>query len=477
MRLSAPRTFALLFGLVVLGGACERPPPRPHVFLLMVDTLRADRLEGDGAVAPLAPFLDGLRRRGTSFRRAYSQTSWTSPAIASLFTSRYPSQHGVTGFRSVLGVGEVTLAESLRAHGYRAAAFSANPLISATAGFAQGFDHFQTPGRTSPDMPKQEKLRAAQIHRWLLGWLDGEGAADRPLFVYLHYMEPHTPYAPDRALLGQIQKRRGRTPDDHRVLTELFFGKRDWNRLNSREIDLIRDVYDAEVASLDRELERLFAELGRRGLLDDAVVIVTADHGEEFLEHGRFGHGRTLFEEVLRVPMLVVQPGQDEEHRSDATVSLIDVGPTLLELLSLPTPLSFEGISFAGDLDGPLAPSGLRDALRAVGRRLRGHQPTAVGELLRVPGASGEAEPHHRQSVVRGGDKLIRWSDGRNQTYDLLSDPGEVHPGELDAARAGGLTRVLDETVPGATPSGEPAREIDPAMRERLRVLGYEGDH
>jgi hypothetical protein len=192
-----------LLGLALALGCGPGPPP--NIVLIVVDTLRADRLGDYGGTRNLTPTIDALAERGTVFQRAYAQTSWTSPSVASLMTSRYPLQHGVLVFNSVLPPSEVTLAELLQEEGYATGGFSANAALSAERGYAQGFDEYASFTRDAEPGPVLGRYaRADQVNASVLEWVDGLAEA-RPLFLYIQYMEPHIPYFPSSSAVEQLR--------------------------------------------------------------------------------------------------------------------------------------------------------------------------------------------------------------------------------------------------------------------------------
>jgi arylsulfatase A-like enzyme len=439
--------------LAALG--CGAPQPPPNLLLVVIDTLRADRLGAYGGTRGLTPFLDGLAASGVVFENAYAASSWTSPSIASLFTSRHPIQHGVVGFESVLGDGEATLAESLRELGFASGGFSANFRISEQLGYGQGFDvwraYLEAPGVPGPKVP------ARFVREQALAWLGGvwQRETPRPVFLYAHFMEPHSPYQPPEP------ERRRFAPDATRAQADaanaLLVGLR-FGDLSDPQVALLRTLYDGEVAALDAELRRLFEALRASGFLERAIVVVAADHGEEFREHGMLLHGITLFEPGVRVPLLLLGPGLEAGRRIAQPVSLLDVAPTVLALLGAEPQQRYEGRSLLPLLRGTAAEAGAADIL-----------------LDLAPKRDPQETRTHARGLVRGSRKLLLDPQGQPRVFDLSRDPGELAPsGTPQEAQELGdaLERARAELASRAAPAGQTA-PLDAETRERLRALGY----
>jgi arylsulfatase A-like enzyme len=460
----ASRRLSILLLLPLLTGCSHGA--QPNILFLLVDTLRADRLGVYGSQRGLTPFLDTLAERGVVFRNAYAQSSWTDPSIASLFTSRYQSQHQVISFGSVLREEEVTFTEVLRQHGYATAAFSANFLLAAKNGFAQGFDHFQTfaaPATDAQGRPTFGKERAARIDREALTWLDQRARGDSaPVFLYLHYMEPHNPYAPEPQFLQHVLGARAR-PDQAAVNTRMTMPN--VGVFSDEMAQGVTDYYDAEVMSLDAALRQLFTDLESRGVLERTVVVIAADHGEELRDHGLMGHGQTLFEEVIRVPLIMLIPGQTTRVDVATPVSLVDVGPTLLDLAGIAAPPSFEGHSLRPFMGLPARWSG-------AGESQPSGTPVAYSELIKD---DLERLVPHERAVVTASSKLIAGTDGEREFYNLAADPHETNASALgEEARAflsGSLARFAAHVTQPAAPAA--TLQLDPETRERMRALGY----
>jgi arylsulfatase len=457
--------------LALCAGGCTREA-KPNVLVVLVDALRADRLGCYGYERPLTPFLDSLAERGTVFLRAYSQASWTNPSIASLITSRYQSQHGITRFGAVLAESEVTLAESLKEGGYVTGGFSSNGLIGKQWGFGQGYDEYKPMlVRGDQDVPRTRWIpfRADFINRLGLTWLDTLPSGGPPVFLYMHYMETHTPYAPPEGVWKRIFP--GRALPDLDVINDRFF-MGNFVPLEESVLRDARDVYDAEVAAIDEGLRDLFGELEKRGFLQNAIVVVTADHGEEIMEHGHLAHKNSLYNEVIHVPLIVLVPNGTKRVDVSEVVSLVDVAPTLLDLASLARPAAFEGHSLAPLL--PAAPSGFFSRLRGGTNGGGWSGQPAFSELFLT--AEERRITQHERAVVRGSHKMIAGVGGEREFYDLDNDPLEKKPDALATAERAALEQALAAFKDHVSGAVAPRRtmEIDPDTKERMRALGYE---
>ena len=453
----------------LLGGAgavwwARRPP---DVVLIVVDTLRADRVGAYGNRRGLTPYLDGLAGEGARFTRAWAPSSWTKPSVASLFTSRYPSQHGVARFDSRLPAGEVTLAERLGEAGYIRVGFTANLTLIKGLGFAQGFQAW-FPYGLEGDKPRADRIVADTLafidelkitgsrrtfwKRWIR----------EPLFLYLQFMEPHAPYEPPEPWRSRFGIPPPPGTSDREVNADVVDASR-WNHIDDADLALLESLYDGEVAALDAGLAPLFEGLRTRGFLRDGIVIVTSDHGEEFREHRTLGHGSNLYEEQVRVPLLMRVPGGRPGLVVEEPVSLVDVAPTLLDVLGLRPEPAFEGRSLAPALFG------------------RGAAPRDVlMELLPV-------DPEH-DAAARQDAALVRWpakllldlprADGTQPTelYDLGMDPRETHDDPPHLRRERPVLEAALEDLRRALGTRASEREhgvLTPEMQQRLRALGY----
>ncbi len=383
--------------------ARRRAGQGPHVFVIVVDTLRADPIGCYGSELGLTPRLDALAQGGVVFTRARSVSSWTWPATASLLTGLPPHAHGVVGNGAwFLGDALDSVAELLNADGYTTGGFVANPLISRETNFDQGFETFvNTPSARGHALNERVGL-----------WLDeNEGTA---LFGYVHYYDPHSPYHPPPAFAG----RAGAEPREIWLPPELRRQLTDAAAVGSpaspgldditRSVADNRRLYHDEVAAVDAAIGELLDDLQRRGLLEDALVIVTSDHGEEFFEHGMESHGHQLYEESVRVPLIVAGFGRSavSPRRDGGSADVADILPTVLAATGLPGP------------EYALAGRSLLEDQRP--RPVFAH--TANGQEHGVPGFT------EKLAVVLAPWKLIYTpASERVELYRLDADPAERH--------------------------------------------------
>jgi arylsulfatase A-like enzyme len=462
--------------------ACPRSSvssgPRANLVLIVIDTLRADHVGAYGYERDTSPELDALAARGMRFARASAPSSWTKPSVASLFTSRLPSEHGAVSFLSPLSPGVETVAELLGRAGYRCLGVSSNfAHVNKQSGLARGFHAWSTLETRVDDENADffiededgavtRRLRAVsaqEVNRELLRLLDSEPS--RPVFLYVHYMEPHAGYAPPPELRARFVRdpefARGAPPATATFLNELAAGRSSVDRVG--RLHLI-DLYDAEIAAADRGLGELLEALHGRGFDENTVTIVTSDHGEEFRDHGGWFHGLTLYEESLSVPLVVV----DTRHPRGGAVYEDDV-----DLLDVPTTLlAVAGVERSPGMHGQdlLRP----EALEADRERFAELHPTRIESVIR-PRA-------HAWAYARWPWKVVRVPGAELEVFRLDRDPLEREGLETSArsvpsgvverattrARAAALARIKRNRGKRAA-EAEPDRE----RREELRALGY----
>lgn len=468
--------------LALSGMGCARPGAEPpNIVVLVVDTLRADHLGTHGFPGDISPALDRLAGEALVFDNAFAQSPWTKPSTASLFTSLYPQVHRVTthegedwgglpesgdGGSKVLPPQAVTLAEVLRDHGYRTAAFVANPFISAHFGFDQGFDSYDV--RLEYERNRAEHLVAA-ARAWLVARDPGQ-----PFFLYLHFMDVHAPYDAPQADYRALE---GSASADGRVLRPDQMPDRRFHNIevrptwataaDRRRVDYWRTRYASGVRKLDREVGALLSFLADNGLDDSTIVVLTSDHGEELFEHGSWSHGFSFYEHQLRVPLFVRVPagpdgpagpgvtgGTPRGRRTTEMIEGVDVMPTLLAAAGIPAADGLQGRDLSALLRG--------DAIDG-------------GEYC----FAGASLAGGRSHALRSRDhKLILDLDsGLARLYDLAADPGEqtdiagTDP-ELTTRLSTRLLRHLDESVADGVLEAE-AAEIPADVLKSIEALGY----
>jgi arylsulfatase A-like enzyme len=446
-------------------------PPTPNILLIVWDTVRHDR-----CVPATTPRLQARAPELARFERALAPSPWTVPSVASQFTGLYPTEHGAVRTTSALPPDAPLLAELLAAAGFRTAGFSQNPLVGPAGGFARGCERFLThdvlcgPFAASRNPVARLRARAARARTVptrrtvdaVLEWIDtGDG---RPFFAFLDLMDAHWPLRPPRAFRPAGAPRR--TPDGETLLSYTAIAE----RVPAERVAAWRRLYDAAIAHLDAETGRLLDGLAARARLDDTLVIIVSDHGECYGEHGLFGHMFLLYEQLVRVPLLVRFPGRAHGGTtSGVPVEILDVFATALATAGVRVPANTRGIGLLesmhrGDSSRPLFAEshGLEPALR---ERLRRANPRYDASRL----------AQTRRCLRAANWKLIVNDGGVDELYDLATDPDERH--DLAAAHPTELARLraaLAEVVRSLrTAAASPDADLDASLASQMARLGY----
>lgn len=449
MRVPAALAFAA-------GLAAAQPP---NILLITVDTLRADHLSCYGYPLRTSPNIDRLAAQGARFERAYTTIPLTGPAHISLFTGRYPQEHGarINGLAHNAQARLVFWPQILRRHGYRSAAFvSAWPLTSRLSRLDLLFDHYDEQlDRTYQWL--NSSRRAEDVTPRAMAWL--RSTAHRPFFLWVHYFDPHAPYQYRKEFARPARAGRARPPavsEDRRL------------RVAS---------YDSEVAYTDHHVGKLLEALEALGLARSTLVVLLSDHGESLGEHGYVGHGRHLYEHIVRIPLILRWPGVISAGRVvGGEVSLVDVAPTIVELaverfhgpLELQAP--FSGRSFARSLLAGGEPPESRPIRHLTFGGKKGFWPRWLSFLW-----TDLDERPLRVGLKVGARKLIYSpQSGTLEIYDLVRDPHELTPtrparkSPLYQTETARLDQWLESTAAGAGENRMTERDL-----KILRSLGY----
>lgn len=416
-----------------------------NVVLVLVDTLRADRVGCLGSDRPLTPRIDDFAAGATLFTDASAHSSWTLPSVASLYTSTPPEVHGAGGKLGAfhgLDPDRLTVAEVFERNGAVTAAVINVLFMGAAFGMDQGFAHLdEVLGYDNEGERKADATTDAA-----LTWIDENRG--RRFFLLVHYFDPHLTYDPPPAYRRRFAPAAGDV--DFGTARDVIALRRGRRELAPGTVGTLAQLYDAEVAWTDSQVGRLIDGIRERGLWDSTVVAFASDHGEELLDHGGFEHGHTLYQELIHVPLAVRRPHQGAGRVVETPVRLVDLAPTLLELAGLPVPRRFGGRSLVALMEG-----GRRDGLPVL--------------------ASGNMWGPPLFAWRRGSHKLvIDTAEGVAELFDLEADPAELD--ELSGARPR-LSRTMEAELAAVLDAMDVSQgaevELDAKQRQMLEALGY----
>lgn len=425
--------------------------------LVTLDTTRADHLGAYGYPRPVSPNLDALARDAVLFERAWTTAPWTLPAHASMLTGKHPTSHGAhfdrdaearlsevvsgEGMSSIrvgrLGESQVTLAELLADRGYATAAFAGGPWLSPPFGLLQGYAH------RDADTSSVEGRPAAELTDAAIAWLRSV-PAERPIHLLVNYFDPHSPYRPSPGFFGEVTAvpapPRPRGPQPLRPALE-------------RQIDHWIDSYDGEIRAMDHHLGRLLDALRETGRFEDAMIVVVADHGELFGEHGEFGHGPHHYEGLLHVPLLVRLPGGREAGTRDPRpISVVDLLPWIAAETGLSLPEGVEGVA-------------------------RGTREIVLAELFPDEATIRRLGPDFDRYLITGIAwpwKLTVSEPGAARLFRLDEDPGELRAREAESGAPDLRARLAQARERLVAPeTGDAPDGVRPETLDSLRELGY----
>ncbi len=425
-----------------------------NVVFVLVDTLAARHLGAYGATNSPSPNIDKLASGSVLFERAYSPAPWTKPAVASIFTGVMPSTHGVLSIDDILGSEEKTLAEYFKENNFSTAGFVTHTLISPELGYAQGFDSYETiPFKGNV----HNVVSSEKVTNMAIQWMKNQNRDQKnPFLLFVHYFDPHNNYHqhPDfdrtswyngplksgmdiRELRNKIPEM---TPDDIRFL---------------------KGLYDEEIGFTDRNIGRLLSTLDELEIADDTIVVLTADHGEEFLDHGAIGHSRTLYDELIHVPLIVKIPGQSKPQKIKEPVSTMDLLPTLLDLFSFKGDSKLQGVSLRAALTAGVGQGG-RDIYSEVDFRSSAIKAYKIG-------------------LIQDNFKVVLdKTDSSLELFNLSSDPKEQkNLNTIETERLSNMSKLVREYQAKyqsdfEIPNGKKQiKTHTPEEVEQLKSLGY----
>ena len=423
------------------------PDTPRNVVLISIDTLRADHLGCYGYDRPTSPHLDSLAAEGAVFEDASATSPWTVSSHFSILTGLFPRSHGVDGWSKPMPTDIRTLAGHLEQLGFATGAFVNHLILNAERGFGTGFETYLVEDEKVNPVGKSQTI-LANASRWL------EERGDERFFLFVHLYDVHSSYISmprfKRRFTGEYA---GEVNGYAQQLKDYRLGKLEWSEL---DVEHLVDLYDAGIAQLDDSLGEFFESMRARGQWDDTLIIVTSDHGEEFLEHGDVLHGGTLFQELLHVPLLLCGPGVPAGRRLAQEVTLVDIVPTVLSFIGAPPPGDVEGID-------------LRPALLDSAAELPDRWIFAEADKW-----FNKERGNYRRSIRRGRYKLHYDHLSETRTlYDLVSDPAELddiaalHPELVETMWA-----KLQEYMAGRR-EVDASIEVTPEEIEALEALGY----
>lgn len=374
-----------------------------NVILLTIDTLRKDALgcyDGEN----LTPFIDSIQDHCIRFTKAHSPGPYTRAAFPAMLTSSYYLEYGM---EEMLSEKRVLVSEVLKRAGIVTAAFHSNPHISEVFGWERGWDVFYDSMDEDVD-DEVPYIKAQEINKKVATWLSShiEIGQYKRFFLWLHYMDIHEPYIPDRKYIEMIDPSIDLTPKDMLRLFDDVLLKRDVS--DKGVVEVMKKLYWAHVREVDEAVEGFFGILRERDLLDNSVVFITSDHGDEFGEHGGLSHDGKMYSELVHVPLVIHEPDRESGLVCDTLVSIIDIPPTIVQLFGLNRVEAFEGCSLFPSEEYP--------------------EKGVFGEAVDKHGSFEEGDEKEVHYYREGDLKIIyRERDDSWELYDLRSDPGEAH--------------------------------------------------
>ena len=478
--------FSLLFCCVAaisLSAGCSRCSGKgpPNVIFITVDTLRADHLSGYGHERKTSPYMDELAQTGVVFRTNFAQSSKTGPSMASIFTGLNPDTVGLIDNGKSISKDVLTMAEIFRQNGYKTGCVQTNPYLEDKYNFDQGFEDYKY---LYPDTKIEVQLkrlyRADKVNAAALDWLENTGK-EKPYFLYLHYMSPHCPYLPPSPYDIKFDPGFDRTLPDFTLVWRFIYGRdrvkitEEYEKIYQERyteeqiLDHMVALYDGEILYFDSELEKFLGVLRENGRLDNTLVVISSDHGEEFKEHGGLTHGKTVFQEVVHVPLILYFPGRLPAGKTVRQMTRnLDILPTVLDIAGIEVPPHVEGKSLTA-LWTDEAPLNIERSFAHI--KFQG-----VGTA-----GMGYDEIEHASVTTPKWRYISDMKNKKDMLFDRREDPGDLynvadkHPETVKRlsrellhyfSRSRDLKKRLDIRDPDSV-------KLDQKEKNKLEALGY----
>jgi arylsulfatase A-like enzyme len=467
---------------------------KPNIVLISIDTLRADHLSCYGYGRQVSPFIDSLAAQGTIYRNNYSTGVWTPPGHASMLTGLYVSEHGVYGDRR-LSHNIPTIATVLRANGYQTAGFVNNSQVGELVGLDKGHDTFVEvwkgikPRSTIERVVRggirkireslgHEDMGASRTNKLIRDWIGNHIDRETPFYAFLHYIEPHNPLNPPHPYKNKYLDKSFTNLDMKKMRkvahNPLICFVEDLN-LSQEEIEFLKALYDAEIAYTDSKISEIVTILKENNLYENTMIIITADHGEHFGEHGLFSHVASLYEEILRVPLIIKFPlGVSHPKEVTHLTQLVDIFPTVMDITHLPKESlpNNSGISLLDKLE---TPSNCRNFIFA---EWEGRIPMFLQDYIAKGARATNIDPLKvKMRVLRDQQYKYIWrEDGKEELYHITSDHKELN--NLANTKPNITRTYRDKLLELAdnfphSPLDAKTVQFDDDVKKNLEALGY----
>jgi len=450
---------------------------RPNILLISMDSLRRDHLSCYGYERQTSPFIDKVSSEGTIYWDAIAPAGWTLPSHASLLTGMYPSKHGADDENQFLDKKHKTLAEVLTELSYDTVGFSLFPYVSSSVGLSRGFETFYELFRLGflNNLLSRFERRiihrdsgTRQIIRTFKLWLRKRYDFRKPFFAFVHLGEAHLPYWAPPPYRFMYLNGKGKNLEnifDINKHHDKFFGRN--VKLDSEDIEVLRSLYDGEITYLDSKVKEIFAILRESEKIDNTIIILTADHGDNFGEHGLIAHRFNLYDSLIRIPLIIRFPVVfGSGNRIEKLAQLTDIFPTLLDILGIKDEQwwrEIQGLSL-------LSTDSRKYTISEQSR------PNFAALLEKYPGFDPSPFDKRLRTIRTKEHKFIWNSDYKHELYDLRLDPAETNNViSQDPQKAGELESLLNEWLNSFQKTGQRDYKIDDekTVRKRLEELGY----